>query len=431
MDHDVKMSEAPAKRPKSAREQDDDGTTPQPGVDARDPMYFGYYALLTHQQNMLIDQARTTAYQTAMMHHSPAFRDALVMDVGAGSGILSYFAVQAGARHVYSVEASNVARRIRQLVADAERPGGRNAYLAGKITVVQSKVEQITQNIPKVDVLISEPIGVLLFHERMLESFLYARDTYLKPGGTILPSAGSIFLAPFTDAFLYTETMTKARFWDSPDFYGVDLSGLFTEARAEYFSLPVVGHFDPNSLVADPAAPTVMDFATMPVSDLYDVVMPFSWTAKYTGLVHGIAGWFDLAFGDALTLSTAPSAPNTHWQQIRFLFSEPLAVNAGDVLTGWLRGTVNAMRSYTLVAEVAVSGPPACAPRDAEVSEVLARLGDESHAWLARRDGRRRGRWLLHEQTYSYTYQPAVAGAAPFVPEHSCLYTPPGGSSTS
>ena len=39
----------------------------------------------------------------------------------------------------------------------------------------------------RVDVLVSEPMGTLLVNERMLETYLYARDHFLKPGGKMFP----------------------------------------------------------------------------------------------------------------------------------------------------------------------------------------------------------------------------------------------------
>lgn len=39
----------------------------------------------------------------------------------------------------------------------------------------------------QVDVLISEPMGTLLVNERMIESYLAARDKHMKPGGKMFP----------------------------------------------------------------------------------------------------------------------------------------------------------------------------------------------------------------------------------------------------
>ncbi len=48
--------------------------------------------------------------------------------------------------------------------------------------MVAGKIEEI--DLPeKVDVIISEPMGYMLFNERMLESFLHAKK-WLKPDGT-------------------------------------------------------------------------------------------------------------------------------------------------------------------------------------------------------------------------------------------------------
>lgn len=60
---------------------------------------------------MLKDRVRTLAYRSFILHPSNAarFKDKVVLDVGCGTGILSMFAAQAGAKKVYAVDASNVA----------------------------------------------------------------------------------------------------------------------------------------------------------------------------------------------------------------------------------------------------------------------------------------------------------------------------------
>lgn len=41
-----------------------------------------------------------------------------------------------------------------------------------------------------IDILVSEPIGTLLVNERMLETYIIARDRFLKPGGLMFPHSG-------------------------------------------------------------------------------------------------------------------------------------------------------------------------------------------------------------------------------------------------
>lgn len=53
--------------------------------------------------------------------------------------------------------------------------------LKGKIVVIPGKIEEIT--LPElVDVVISEPMGYMLYNERMLETYLHAKK-WLLPSG--------------------------------------------------------------------------------------------------------------------------------------------------------------------------------------------------------------------------------------------------------
>ena len=90
----------------------------------------------------------------------------------------------------------------------------------------------------KVDVLISEPLGIALVNERMIESYLVARDLLLKPGGKMYPDHAVLHASPFCDEALYNEQTQKANFWAAHDFYGIDLSPVQGDAHSFYFSQP-------------------------------------------------------------------------------------------------------------------------------------------------------------------------------------------------
>ena len=193
--------------------------------------------------------------------------------------------------------------------------------------------------------------------------------------------------------------------------------------------MPVVGHFDPRTLLATPAVQDAyqVDFTTVTIGELTDIIIPINWAASYTGIIHGVAGWFDLMFAPppydehnpdglqtTVLMSTGPADERTHWQQVRFLFKEPLAVNGKQPIRGWMRCIVNDMRSYTIFVELAAGEAASQLSDPTKLDKAnFTSVGDYDPL-------RRRGKWELHEQTYNYSFTP---GYMPdHKPEYSCLY---------
>lgn len=54
-------------------------------------------------EEMLKDEVRTLSYRNAMFQNRALFKDKVVLDVGCGTGILSMFAVKAGAKMAIGV----------------------------------------------------------------------------------------------------------------------------------------------------------------------------------------------------------------------------------------------------------------------------------------------------------------------------------------
>uniref|UniRef100_A0A674E648 type I protein arginine methyltransferase n=1 Tax=Salmo trutta TaxID=8032 RepID=A0A674E648_SALTR len=302
--------------------------------------YFQFYGCLSQQQNMLQDYLRTATYQKAILLNETDFKDKIVLDVGSGSGILSFFAIQAGAKRVYAVEASPVAKFAEMLV--------KSNSLSDRIIVLAGKIEEVSCP-EQVDVIISEPIGYMLLNERMLESYLHSRK-WLKPKGMMFPTCSDMHLAPFTDEQLYIEHYGRSSFWHQTCFYGVNLSGLHSSAVDEFFKQPIVDTFEMSILMAK-SVKHCINFMEAKEEDLHRMEIPFVFKLLQSGLIHGLAFWFDVAFiGSKMTvwLSTAPSEPLTHWYQVRCLFQTPLFGKVGQTLSGSVQFIANTRQSYDI-----------------------------------------------------------------------------------
>ncbi|XP_030265331.1 histone-arginine methyltransferase CARM1-like isoform X2 [Sparus aurata] len=301
---------------------------------------YQFHSCLSQQHNLLQDYPRISTYQRAILANETDFRDKVVLDVCCLSSILSFFAVQAGAARVYAVESSPLAKFTQILV--------QSNSLSEQIRVLEGEVEEVS--LPEmVDVIVSEPMGYMLLSDRLMERFLQARK-WLKPNGLMFPSCGDIHLAPFSDEQLYFEHYARASFWQQRSFYGVNLSSLHSAAVDEFFKQPIVDTFDVQILMAR-SVKHCINFKEVKEEDLHRIEIPFVFTLLQSGLVHGLAFWFDVAYiGSKSTvwLSTAPTEPLTRWYQVRCLLQTPLFAKQGQTLSGTVLLVYNNRQSYDI-----------------------------------------------------------------------------------
>ncbi|GKB77495.1 protein arginine N-methyltransferase 1.1 [Tanacetum coccineum] len=65
---------------------------------------------------MLKDYVGSNTYQNVIYNNTFLFKDKIVLDVRAGTGIRSLFCAKAGAKHVYAVKCSQMADMAKEIV---------------------------------------------------------------------------------------------------------------------------------------------------------------------------------------------------------------------------------------------------------------------------------------------------------------------------
>ncbi|XP_032690572.1 protein arginine N-methyltransferase 1 isoform X7 [Odontomachus brunneus] len=210
--------------------------------------YFKSYEELDIHQLMLDDKIRVLAYKTAIFNSKDKFQGKTVMDVGAGTGILSIFSAQAGAKKVYAVEASILAKTIEHVLIENN--------VQNKIEVIHSKVEDIhPDSLEKVDIIISEWMGFYLVHEGMLDSLLYARDNFLRENGLLFPSIAKLYASPCQLRIMY-------EFWDNV--HGVSMRFIGKQYREIKSMKPEILYLNQDDLLTEVEFPDGSEMSTGP-----------------------------------------------------------------------------------------------------------------------------------------------------------------------
>ncbi|XP_060528839.1 protein arginine N-methyltransferase 6 isoform X2 [Cylas formicarius] len=281
--------------------------------------YFHSYEDLEIHQLMLRDQARNQSYQKAIFDNKQTFCGKIVIDVGAGTGILSVFCAQAGAQKVYAVEASDT-YKIAQVVVQQNN-------VSNIVEVVHKKMEDINfSDIPEnVDIIVSEWMGFYLLHESMLDSVIFARDHFLKPGGKMFPESATLYAAPCS---LYE---------DWKDVSGVNMECFGRLLRQQVSSKPLTEEIPLDSLLSEPEIVTWIDLTEATVEEICQITFRHVAASTRVGSFEGICLWFTCTFpvadypsnAEPVTLSTGPGEQQTHWKQTVIVLPESIQVETG------------------------------------------------------------------------------------------------------
>ncbi|KAI5862271.1 S-adenosyl-L-methionine-dependent methyltransferase [Durotheca rogersii] len=265
--------------------------------------YWDSYGGPEIHEEMLKDTVRTDAYRDFIYNNKHLFAGKTVLDVGCGTGILSMFCARAGASRVFAVDASAIISKARENV---QRNG-----LASTVVCLSGRVEEVALPVAEVDVIVSEWMGYCLLFEAMLPSVLWARDRYLAPGGLLVPSHASLWLAPVADPDFVADTVG---FWRHV--YGFDMramqAGIYDEARVLRWDGPSSGSGsgsaapaaggggggaeDAAVLAGAPTAFKLFDLYETTAADLAFTAPFASALSRDVDALDGFLVWFDIFF---------------------------------------------------------------------------------------------------------------------------------------
>jgi protein arginine N-methyltransferase 1 len=260
-------------------------------------------------RRMLADRVRHEAFRAALkLAIEPG--KSTVADIGAGTGVLAFFARELGAREVWLYDPGPA-------LALAEVVAARNG-IQGLHFVPERSLD--VADPPLVDVVVAEVLGNFAYEEDVLETLRDAQR-FLRPGGTLIPNSIEQWVAPVTsDRF-----ERDLRSWRDVGF-GLDWSDAERMTRNNMYVFPL----EPEDLLADAALRwDSLDFRG-PIESRREGRA--SWRLRDGCRLYGFALWWECTLAPGVVLSTSPHAPRTHWEQIYLPLLEPIAAEPGDEL---------------------------------------------------------------------------------------------------
>lgn len=263
--------------------------------------------LLEYHQTLLRDQPVQQAYRDAI---GQAIKGGeAVLDLGAGTGVHSLFACQAGARVVYAVEQTSVIELARKLC----QANG----CSDRVRFIHDRAQ---------DVVLPERVDVVFGHhglDELMELMPLARDRFLKPGGTMIPSRVELFAAPMESAAAWKKAVSL---WERP-LLGADLAAGRSFAVNERHEW----HLTQDELLGQAVLVGEINFSS--AADSVDRGTGET-TVTRKGLLHGLGFWKVQWLTPEISLATTPPCELSAdvWANIFLPIEEPVPVEAGEGL---------------------------------------------------------------------------------------------------
>ena len=276
--------------------------------------------MLEFHRSMLDDRVRTGSFLKAIL--KTVNPGDVVLDLGCGTGVLSYFACMAGAKRVYAVEQGPIIELAKSICQH-------NGF-QDQVTFYNDWSTHV--DLPEeVNVIITETIGNLGFEEGVLGWVLDAKKRFLAEEGRIIPQSIEMVLVP-TENPAYHEDVN---IWNQ-ELYSLD----FSPAHSLAVNNLLWADWSTGDLfLSKPASLVNIDLKQIENTDFSEQV---SFVAQRDGLLHGLGGWFSAELTPGLVVSNAPPNQTPSWNQTFFPVEQPFKVSAGDRILAEIRVRENA-----------------------------------------------------------------------------------------
>jgi len=235
-----------------------------------------------------------------------------VVDVGSGTGILSFLAWRAGAGRVIGLEKSEIVETARQ-VKERHYPDAPVEFL--RLDVLREALPDV-----RADVIVCELIGNLGLEEDIVPVLARLRTRILAEDGVMIPSRMRLVGCPIAVPELYDDL---AR-WAEPA-RGIHLSPFRDLAFNRVYHL----EREKIELLAEPRVIADIDLRAVETTPTR---LAGEFEITTAGQLHGVATWSASDLAPGVVLDTGPREDKLHWGHVFFPVGPARRVEDGTPL---------------------------------------------------------------------------------------------------